>query len=364
MAGWAEKLFDSATPPAWDALRSSASAALLVQVAAERGVTAQRCLRGTGITRDVLDDPAGEIRARQELAVARNVVRALGDPPGLGLDAGSRYHLTTYGIWGFALISSSTLREAISVGLRFLELTYTFVDISTEERAGELLFVLGDEIVPHEVRRFMVERDAAAIVVIQRELFGSSIALRHAAFRFASPPDLRPYDEIFGTRPEFGARQNVAAVDAAVLDRPLPQASPYAAQLSQEQCRELLDRRRIRLGVAGRVRNELLRDPRRTPSQEQVARTLHVSVRTLRRHLADEGTTFRALVEETRQLLAEELLATGRLTVEEIADRVGYAEASSFVHAFKRWKGVAPGRYGRQIATSDDFRAQKRSKGT
>jgi AraC-like DNA-binding protein len=353
MAGWAEKLLDSATPAAWDAPRSSASAALLVQVAAERGVPAQRCLRATGITRDVLDDPAGEIRARQELALAGNIVRALGDPPGLGLDAGSRYHLTTYGIWGFALISSSTLREAISVGLRFLDLTYTFVDVSTQERAGELLLVLDDEAVPPEVRRFMVERDAAAIMLIQRELFGRSIALRRVAFRYPPPPDARPYEEIFGTRPQFAARQNIAAVDAAVLDRPLPQASPYAAQLSQRQCRELLDRRRVRLGVAGRVRHELLKDPRRMPSQDQVAATLHMSVRTLRRQLAYEGTTFRALVEETRQLLAEELLATGHLTIEEIADRVGYAEASSFVHAFKRWKGTPPRRYARAASATD-----------
>jgi AraC-type transcriptional regulator len=200
------------------------------------------CLRRTGITRGTLDDPAGEIRSRQELAVARNIVRALGDPPGLGLEAGSRYHLTTYGIWGFALISSSTLREAISAGLSFLELTYTFVDIRTEERAGELLFVLDDELVPEDVKRFMVERDAAAIMIIQRELFGRSIALRRVAFRYPRPDDSKPYEEIFGTRPEFGARQNVAAIDAAVLDLPLPQASPYAAQLSQQQCRELLDR--------------------------------------------------------------------------------------------------------------------------
>src|SRR5437773_11316119 len=109
MAGWVEKLFDSVRASGWDTPRSSASAALLVRFAAENGVPSQRCLRRTGLTQAVLDDPAGEIRARQELAVVRNIVRTLDDPPGLGLEAGSRYHLTTYGIWGFALISSSTL---------------------------------------------------------------------------------------------------------------------------------------------------------------------------------------------------------------------------------------------------------------
>jgi AraC-like DNA-binding protein len=351
MAVWVEKLFDSATPSAgWDALRSSASAALLVRLAEERGVTPQRCLRGTGITRQVLDDPAGEIRAHQELAVVRNLVRVLGDVPGLGLAAGLRYQLTTYGIWGFALISSSTLREAISVATDFLDLSYTFVDIRTEQRAAEVLFVLDDGRVPEDVRRFLVERDAAAIMVIQRELFGRSIPVQRVTFRYTPPDDPEPYHAVFGTTPQFGAPRNEAAMDAALLDLPLPRASPHAAQLCQQQCRELLDRRRVRVGVAGRVRDALLRDPRRMPSQDQVAATLHVSVRTLRRQLSDEGTTFRELVEETRQLLAEELLGTGRLTVEEIADRLGYAEASSFVHAFKRWKGIPPRRYARELA--------------
>ena len=85
------------------------------------------------------------------------------------------------------------------------------------------------------------------------------------------------------------------------------------------------------------------------PAQDEVASALHLSVSTLRRRLAEEQTTFRALVEETRQLLAEELLATRRLTIEEIADRLGYAEASSFVHAFKRWKGVPPRRYAQTL---------------
>ena len=52
-------------------------------------------------------------------------------------------------------------------------------------------------------------------------------------------------------------------------------------------------------------------------------------------------------LDEVRQALAEELLATGGLTLEEIAERLGYGEVSNFIHAFKRWKGVAPRRFQR-----------------
>jgi AraC-like DNA-binding protein len=80
---------------------------------------------------------------------------------------------------------------------------------------------------------------------------------------------------------------------------------------------------------------------------DSVARQLVMSPRTLRRRLEAEGTSYRALVDEVRQALAEEMLATGALTVEDVAIRLGYAEASSFIYAFKRWKGTTPAAYAR-----------------
>ena len=73
--------------------------------------------------------------------------------------------------------------------------------------------------------------------------------------------------------------------------------------------------------------------------------------RTLHRHLAAEGASFRQLLDEVRQALAEEMLAH-RMTVDEVAERLGYSEASSFVHAFKRWKGISPRTY-RQRTTEE-----------
>jgi AraC-like DNA-binding protein len=83
---------------------------------------------------------------------------------------------------------------------------------------------------------------------------------------------------------------------------------------------------------------------------EDVAAQMGMAPRRLHRHLAAEGTSFHRLVDEVRERLAKEMLAH-RMSVEEVAERLGYAEPSSFVHAFKRWKGVPPGVY-RQTAAS------------
>ena len=75
---------------------------------------------------------------------------------------------------------------------------------------------------------------------------------------------------------------------------------------------------------------------------EAVAHEMGMSTRSLRRRLVEAGTSFRALREEVVSTLAVELLETGVLTVDDVAVRLGYAEASSFIHAFKRWTGQTP----------------------
>ena len=333
---------------------------MLVGFGAERGVAVEVCLAQSGITASQLEDPGAEISARQELTVIANLVTALGDVPGLGLDAGLRYGLQTYGIFGYAVLSSSTLREAIGVAERFRELAYALVDVRSELIGGEVAIVLDDRATPASCRRFAVERDAAAIALLQRELFAEPVPFRRVTLAFPDPsaPEgaggsgapkiLDRYARAFGVAPEFGAPRHSLVVDAAALDRPLPRASEFAAAQCQAQCRVLIDRRHQRSGISGQVRAQLLADPQAMADQQQVAAALALSVRTLRRRLAEEGTSFRMIVSETKVLLAQELLETGQLTVDQVAGRLGYSEASSFVHAFTRWSGVSPGRWSRQ----------------
>ena len=329
----------------WDLPRTPASASLLARLGREHGVPEEVTLRGTGLRGEQLDDPGGEVSATQELRIIENLLDALDDPPGLGLEAGVRYHLTTYGIWGFALISSPTMRSAIRTGLRYLDLTFAFCRIQAAETGEDLRLVLDTPDIPARLRRFVVERDCAAIQTIQRELFAGPIPIRQISFAFPAPASIDRYAEVFGLDPVFDADETAALVDPALLDRPLPQADAHATALAQAQCEELLTRRQARAGFAGQVRNLLLSRPADPPGETEVAASLHLSDRTLRHHLASEGTSFRLLLDEVRERLAEELLVTGGLPVAEVARRLGYVEVSSFSQAFRRWKGMGPRAY-------------------
>ncbi|MEV6279514.1 AraC family transcriptional regulator [Nocardia sp. NPDC051832] len=326
----------------WDILRSTSSVHVLIRLAEERGMTAAECLEGTTLAPGAVIDPDAEITARQEVRVVRNLLARFGDEPGLGVEAGGRYHISLYGPWGLALLSSRTLREVIDVALRHLDLAFAFGQLTFLERDGEGRFLLDSTEIPEDVRGFLTERVLAGIQTIGKELFSVAVPIHRVGFRHAAPADISRYRATFGCEPAFDAPVNVVAFDAAYLDMPLPQANDWARGTCEQLCRDLLARRRARTGVAGSVRDMLVRNPGEIPDQATVASGLFMSARTLSRRLSEEGTSFRALLDEVRQMLAEELLMHTDMTTEQVAARLGYAEAASFIRAFRRWKSCPP----------------------
>lgn len=328
--------------------RSIVSAQLLAQLAGEHGLALDDCLRDTGLGAAALADPTTETDAAQELQLVRNLVRGLPAVPGLGLDAGLRYHLSAYGIWGFALLSSPTFRAVADVATRFLDLSYAFVRFRVGADGGNFYVWMDDAEIPADVRQFLLERDFAACCMAIRELRPGGLPIHGLQLRMPRPAYAQRFRELTGVEPQFDAPCNALRLATADVDAPLPQGNPTMARLTLEQCRQLLARRQVRTGLSGRVRDRLLQTPGDIADIETVARDLHMAARSLRRHLGLEGTSFRVLVDEVRQTLAEELLTTADMKLEEVAQRLGYAEPASLIHAFKRWKGVTPHVYREQ----------------
>ncbi|MCU1646307.1 MAG: putative HTH-type transcriptional regulator [Nocardia sp.] len=336
----------------WDFPRGVASVALMVGFAREQGVGAGRILQGSGLGEKTLGDPDAQIDAHTELAVIRNLVRELGARPNLGLEVGRRYRITTFGIFGFACVSSPTLGEAIAFALRYLELSFTFCIPVARWQPGEFVARIHDERIPADVRRFLVERDVTAMFQMLCDLLGHRVDLLRAEFDFPTPVNIDLYHEIFGVLPLFEQPHNLFSLNPAILEQPLPQANEHTLAMCLAQCRELVSRRRARTGIAADVRESLV--PRggadgfaAPPGIDAVARDLNMSTRTLRRHLDAAGTSYRQLLDEVRRALAEEMLTATPLSVSDVAIRLGYAEASTFIHAFKRWTGTTPSAYRR-----------------
>ncbi|WP_067813400.1 AraC family transcriptional regulator [Nocardia inohanensis] len=327
-------------------LRSITSTALLADFALGRGLEMRSVLRDSGIRELDLRDPSCEITWIQECLVMRNVVEGIKDEPGLGLLAGLLCHPPSLGVLGFALMSSANLRHAMDIALRYADLSFSTAHHYLEDK-GEVVWVVRDDTaLPADIRRFALERDLAAIATIQQDL----IPIRLPAVRVELYVEAHPIYEMFGA--VFGVEEVVFSqpvsrigFQAVTLETPLPQSNMSTARFYEQQCNDLMESRRSRSGLSGRVRQLLIRHGG-SADQARIAADLDVSVRTLRRRLSEEGTTFRELSTETVGMLAEELLIAG-LTVEQAAERLGYASTSAFASAFRTWKGQSPGHFGR-----------------
>ncbi|GAA1793251.1 AraC family transcriptional regulator [Nocardioides hankookensis] len=312
--------FEDAAVRGWDFPRAVAGVTLLVEHAREHGVPDRVTLDGSGLAAGDLAS-ATEVTAAQELRVVRNLRARLGE---VGPDVGRRYRAATFGALGYALLASRTVHKAMNVALRFLDLSHTFA-IPQAELDGDRVHVVVDGAgLPADVRRFLVERDAAAIRAVLVELAGVAVSGR---------------DD--GT-------SRVLSFDVAELDRPLTHAGPSSLAACEAACRDVVERRRELPGFAGQVRVLVTQ---RLPSgapMGAVAGALGVSERTLRRRLAADGTSYQQLLDEVRGSMAEELIGTGRLSVEEVGLRLGYAEATSFIAAHRRWTGETPGARARR----------------
>ena len=88
-----------------------------------------------------------------------------------------------------------------------------------------------------------------------------------------------------------------------------------------------------------------------TASLDEVAAALHMSARSLRRKLDAEGSSYRAVLEEARRQMADQLLRSTTMKIEEMAVHLGYADTASFTRAFRRWHGASPGQYREQLRT-------------
>lgn len=338
--------------PTWDHPRGTAAARLMVELGAERGLDITDLLAGTRLDEQYLADPESELEAGQELAVARNLARLLGGPPGLGVDVGKRYRVGHLGIWGYAMLSSPTLRELVRLGVRYTDLSFAFITPSYEEDAHEGRVVLGDNEIPADIRTFFVEREITKLATLMPVILGP----RHAEVRYETSLTGREAMALREGLPHLRlsseCRRHILAFDRAMLDAPLQQADPITAHMLEQQCAALLQTRRRRRGVADHVRSLILARIDDCPGMDDIAAQLHVDPRTLRRQLLAEGTSFRELVDEVRSTLADELLGAAGLSVHDVARRLGYHDAAGFSRAYRRWNGTNPGGHRQPLTSS------------
>lgn len=134
-------------------------------------------------------------------------------------------------------------------------------------------------------------------------------------------------------------------LDRKTLALPVLQANKFNARMSEKLCEDILRKYIGEEDLATRIRHIILREPGVFPDEAGVAEALAVSGRSLRRQLAESGTSYRDLLDQVRSDLAQQYLLNSNLSLDQVAQLLGYTESTNFRRAFKRWLGVTPGDY-------------------
>ncbi len=263
----------------------------------------------------------------------------------IGLNMARVVRPASFHVVGYALMSSRTLAEGFGRLVRYQRIIAESSDLSLQlgpEGHALILTVHGDHLPP---TRHSSEASLACALSLCSWLSGRTIQPRRVLIQGPQPDDIEPYRIAFHSPLTFNAPYDALIFEPSDLQSPLPTANEAMAVLHDRFAGEYLARF-SESRVTHQARQVLCRVlPQGEPKREMVAQALHLSQRTLQRRLQEEGTSFQALLDDTRRELAEQYLSQPGMTLLETAYLLGFADPSNFFRAFRRWFDLTPGEY-------------------
>jgi AraC-like DNA-binding protein len=313
----------------------------LLEVLARWQVTPAELLQPFGLTLEAISDP----HAKMPIGMVEKLMeraRSLSGEPALGIYLGLSMRASAHGYLGFAAMSAATVKEALELAQRFTPTRTSALGLRLCIDGKVASVVLEEHAALGAARETIVLSLLVGLWTIGRALTGRE--LEGSADVAFPEPSWFPRGAV---QVRFSQPVNQLVFDAKLLDLPLVMSDPAALRLAREQCEQELNALGAGESMASRTRRLLAKEGGGFRSLEEVAKKLHVSTRTLKRKLADEGTAFSKVLDDERRAHALLLLRAPEATLDEISERLGYSDLANFTRAFRRWTGQTPGAFRR-----------------
>jgi AraC-like DNA-binding protein len=289
----------------------------------------------------------GDLEARIPVSAALAMLDgavALTSDPDLGLRAALEAETGEYDLLEYLACSATSIAESVPLLARYSRLLNDGLDITLERVDGRAILRFASRV---PLNRTAADFQLASFYRgFAREPSGgpAEVWLMHDA-----PSDRTLSERAFaGARLRFSAPYDAFVFAAALVDRHFPKPDrklhELLRRLAEERVSELPMAEPLTQRVRERIAAELAGGD---PSAEHIAGTLHMSRRTLVRRLEQEGTHFKAILDDLRSGLARRYLAIDRIGVSEVAALLGFSDTPAFTRAFRRWSGRSPSEYRR-----------------
>jgi AraC-like DNA-binding protein len=314
--------------------------------AAERaGVNREQLLQEHGFAPDSHGGDETRVPRSSFYRMCESAIGLTSDPA-FGLHWSERLDGNAFNPVSHLVAHTGTLGQAFDALARYHRLFSDWQSFALDEADG--LVVVRCLELPGEsetIQRFMAELVLNGIHKLLTT-FSHQAKPRCVCFAYAAPDYSEEYTRVFDGTERFDQSYTGIVFDRAYLEL----VSPHKDDDVYAALRTIAEQRMLRLmqrtPYALRVREHLVTNgPTRRTSMSAVARGLGISVRSLRRRLESEGTSYNTVVNESLGILAKQLIRNNSGSVQEIAFEMGFADTSSFHRAFKRWTGMTPRAY-------------------
>jgi AraC-like DNA-binding protein len=363
---------------------SNEQAVILLRYAKNNGADSMQCLSATGLNLDDIMTHGSELAAEQELAFIDALIKQVPKTAALaGYEVGLECKLHNFGIIGQAMLSSRTLGDALNIGIRYCEKAFHFSRCTTDVLDTVLTVTLQIAInVPSPLEQFLLARDLGTIVSIFQFVFGEeNKKVFEVGIHSDTPALITHIEQALECKVSPNNQRTFLQVDVSTLATPMPFASHNTAELLEKLCyqqihpapaegitratatRDTRDTSEApnstfnRCSILDQIRMLLEQADNYNLSREDAASKLHMSSRTLARHLQQLDINWRELIAELRIEKAKHLLEDKNLSISDISERVGFSSNSAFSIAFSRATGRTPSKYKDQISKSFNDRS-------
>ncbi len=266
----------------------------------------------------------------------------------LPVNFGRQSDLAAAGTIGSAVMSAPTVRDAFEIICRFYPLTGMSYDINYKRTASETIVQMdmSDPEVPSSARNFLLESLVHSWAGCYKILRGEEIRIKSISFDFQPTTPSDYYREHFGAEVFINTSRNIVVFDNYLFEQANLTKNSSVHSRFVARCEAALQRYRGGVTCSQIVRRYLKSENNLTSAiLASIASSMNISSRTLNRRLQAENYKFSQLLQEERLSRACELLKTSAMTTAEIAEQLGYSDASNFRRAFKKWVGFSPSEF-------------------
>ena len=266
--------------------------------------------------------------------------RAQSKIPHYGLANGYYASLSCHGLAGMTAMYQSTYSDCLQTGSRLCNLLFPPITMHYFETDKQVGLRLYECLSLAPCTQFFMEWIMSNFRNIFQFLLGDEHRPEYIAFPYKAPAHLEYYQEFLDCPLRFDVEHAEFVVDKKLAQSPLPLADKRIAKTAEQHFFE--DLPYDEQEVDRQVRSLLAQHMDAGLSLQDVASAMHMSSRTLRRHLQKRGTTFVDIVDDLRRESAISQLMNSERSITEIATSLNFCDTSAFSKAFKRWTGKSP----------------------